>query len=160
MLFTFLKFLINAYGQREVCVQRMYVRTRINVLHLSWHIIPFQTSLQSAQLKYHIVVTLYSSQAIAWENVGSQFNSLCGQQILFFSSLQAWFSGPPGIFEAGKCGRDVKLTTEPPPSSDSKNEWNYTSTPSLCLQGIYKGNFNWFVCLIDYRAKKTLQSYF
>ena len=41
----------------------------------------------------------------------------------------------PVAFEAGKRGRNIRLTTEPPPSADGKNGWNYTSTPSVCLQG-------------------------
>jgi hypothetical protein len=53
-------FLLNAYGQYEVCFRRIYGSTRINILQVSLHIIPFQTSLQSAQLIYHFVVNLYS----------------------------------------------------------------------------------------------------
>jgi hypothetical protein len=44
--------------------------------------------------------------------------------------------GTRGSFLGGKSGRSVKLTTHLRLVPRSKNVWNYTSTPPICLLGV------------------------
>jgi hypothetical protein len=41
-----------------------------------------------------------------------------------------------GFFPWGQSGRGVKLTTHFLVVARSNNEWNYTSTPPICLHGV------------------------
>ena len=41
--------------------------------------------------------------------------------------------------KAKQSGRDVCYL--PPPTVEVKNEWSYTSTPPICLNGVDRGNF-------------------
>jgi hypothetical protein len=36
----------------------------------------------------------------------------------------------------------------PPSSAEVKNEWSYTPTPPLCLQGMHRDNFTVTICLV------------
>jgi hypothetical protein len=44
-----------------------------------------------------------------------------------------------GVLFRGQSGRDVKSTT-PACSADFRNEWNYTTAPPICLQGVDRDN--------------------
>ena len=35
----------------------------------------------------------------------------------------------------------MRLTTHKPSSAKVKNEWSYTSSPFVCLRGVYRDNF-------------------
>jgi len=53
---------------------------------------------------------------------------------LFSSPCSDWRWGPPSL--PSKSGRGVKLTTYLHLVPSSKNEWSYTATPPICLDGV------------------------
>jgi len=95
-----------------------------------YHVFPPSASGQRSQ---------YSDLATDWTGPKSWFDSRQGQNIL--SLLQndhtgsgahttSYSMGNGGYLSLRQRVHGVKLTTSPPPSTEVKNEWNYTSTSS------------------------------
>ena len=61
------------------------------------------------------------------------------------------------IFPGGKAARDVVLNTQPNLAPRLKKEWSYTSTPPLCLRGLFQGDFYLYLlpltacCFVTFR---------
>jgi hypothetical protein len=84
-------------------------------------------------------------------------NSGRGRSFLFYKYVQTRLWGPPTLkfnwvmwslfLEEKQPGREVDYSA--PPSAEVKNEWSYTSIPTLCLQGECRDITFYFVGLLS-----------
>jgi len=73
---------------------------------------------------------------------------------LYPTSCSKWIRG--SFFGINRPGRGSECLTIS--SAEAENEWRYTSTPLVCIQGNHGCHLSWQTCVYEMQGKGELQS--
>ena len=90
-----------------------------------------------------------------WATVCDLWDSNPDRKKIFFSFLKK--SRPPlaSLMKAHRWRRQVSHS--PSSNAEVKNEWSYTSTPTICLHGVDRDNSIFIIKALTQKSEDTLQ---